>query len=620
MSTFNYTLPSGSIYTVIGPDSATQEQADYIFYSQVAAGALVGYQKGQTLAGVSVSPHVFSLSRLERGTAGVSGNVDGTSVISTDEMVSILQNLPVVSDIPVLTNVPLLEPIGQADVLQARGDGLGPGPVGPLSSIQVQCLEAQIAKIVNQPYNQISLEKGIGKYGFTCYQLEKVGYVKPTTQARFIDPDSSKFVEVMYNPSIWLGKNNINSLEELLSNEELQNIIQQNLMQCGYDGLKFSGIISETPTDTAQPTVGYVYQNGGLTTTSLEASQSGLVDGTITPVGVLAPQYNSTIAQADLQHYYYEQVQSSLSSKVLNEIGALVSNASKFGPETTSLWAVSGKTNNFSRLMASGFSTSAQASNKVNQSTTFTNSLASYSLNVNPVTGALTTNSSNPVFGYSNFGSQGITSIPPSVATSLNNQLPQISSVMDSVGKASQFATGFVDSGLNSNDLMSIDRLSSLTSTILPGTNGLSGSLAENIQGIATGSISAIQNGISDISKLDLGSMSGVGQLASQLLDKAGLGGIFGSLSSLGSLLGGTNGLLSGFGSGAGFSGTSDRATVDSATKRIIGSAKIDAPTFTSGKSSSAGSQTDISAAQKSMSSLGKQTASVTASSSNFRG
>ena len=71
MSIFKYTLPSGAEFIVRGPAGATQAQADKIFYEQVAAGSLVGYQPGQTLTSPATIITKFELSRLDRGTAGV---------------------------------------------------------------------------------------------------------------------------------------------------------------------------------------------------------------------------------------------------------------------------------------------------------------------------------------------------------------------------------------------------------------------------------------------------------------------------------------------------------------------------------------------------------------------
>ena len=75
MSQFNYTLPSGSTFTLDAPEETTQAEADYIFYSQVASGALVGFAPGQSIGGAQSAAVKFALSRLDRGTAGVDDRV-----------------------------------------------------------------------------------------------------------------------------------------------------------------------------------------------------------------------------------------------------------------------------------------------------------------------------------------------------------------------------------------------------------------------------------------------------------------------------------------------------------------------------------------------------------------
>ena len=63
MSQFEYILPSGSRFKVTGPAEATQAQADRVFYEQVVAGSLVGYESGQTLTSLASRVTKFELSR-----------------------------------------------------------------------------------------------------------------------------------------------------------------------------------------------------------------------------------------------------------------------------------------------------------------------------------------------------------------------------------------------------------------------------------------------------------------------------------------------------------------------------------------------------------------------------
>ena len=254
MAIFNYILPSGSQFRLEAPAGTTQLQADRIFYEQVAAGSLVGYEVGQTLTSTASQITKFELSRLDRGTAGV----------DTATVLSIVQNLPVVAGIPELVNVPVQDPVEQSDIVLARGSGFGPSPVGPLTAFQVQALQAQLINQVNQASNVISQEKGIGKYGFNCLQLEQLGYVKPGTWAKFLSSDPSQFVSVMNSPAIWTGLGGINSLDDLLDDEDSQNLVQNQLMQISYDALVSTGIISNIPEPSVSLSQGQIYTPAGL--------------------------------------------------------------------------------------------------------------------------------------------------------------------------------------------------------------------------------------------------------------------------------------------------------------------------------------------------------------------
>ena len=66
MAQFKYTLPSGKRFTMTAPAGTTQAQANQIFYSQVAAGSLVGFTAGQSISGAKSSVTKFALSRLDR--------------------------------------------------------------------------------------------------------------------------------------------------------------------------------------------------------------------------------------------------------------------------------------------------------------------------------------------------------------------------------------------------------------------------------------------------------------------------------------------------------------------------------------------------------------------------
>ena len=424
MSRFEYTLPSGAKFQVNGPAGATQLQADQIFYEQVAAGSLVGYEPGQTLTSAASRLTKFELSRLDRGTAGV----DNVAILS------IVQNLPVVSGIPDLANVPVQSPINQADIVLARGDSLGPEPVGPLTPFQIQTLQAQLANLVDQPYTEITQEKGIGKFGFNCSQLEQAGYVKPGTFARFLDETPDKFLCVMGSPGIWTGRNGINSLDDLLSDENSQNLVQNEIMQLSYDSLTVAGVISNVPTPRVSLNQGQIYTPSGLQSLNalnLLGGNSGLLTNIL---GKPVPTLN-TLASGAVVDSALAQTSIGITNRVTGQVGALINNAGKFGSLATTAWANSGGIPNLGSLV-----------------TGISNLPTLPGVNINQIT-------------------KGLTNLVPSNIGTLKGAL-------DNFGKASQFSLNFT------NPLTSIGNIN---------VQGLASGALSNVQGLATGALGNVQ-------------------------------------------------------------------------------------------------------------------------------
>jgi hypothetical protein len=312
MAIFKYTLPSGAQFTVNAPAGTTQEQADKIFYEQVAAGTLVGFESGQSLTSPESQLVKFGLSRQDRGTAGV----EELAVLA------VVNNLPRTDEVVDTTNVPLYNPVTQSAVANER-QGLGSTTVGPLSPIDVQTLTAQLAAQVDQPYTEISQLKGVGKYGFNCLQLEQAGYIKPGTHERFLksqpiseNPDPSfpvpanadNFVAVMQSPGVWTGKDGVNNVNQVLASESLQSKIQQTLIAKGYSALVSAGTIIPPIGSGVNALVGQVFQGQGLIA-----------------AGVGNFQNIGTTAQA-------------VAGQVKAQVGSLVQNASKLGAQATTLW------------------------------------------------------------------------------------------------------------------------------------------------------------------------------------------------------------------------------------------------------------------------------------------
>jgi hypothetical protein len=475
MSQFKYTLPSGNNFTLESPAGTTPAEADFIFYSQVATGALTGFAPGQSISGGTVGNVKFELSRLDRGTAGVNDTV----------ILAIINGLPTVTTgIPTLIDVALENPVTQADIAQITESGFTAPAIGSLTSNQVTAIMAQVVNSVGQAPTEMTNDKGVGQYGMSCQQLEQAGYVKPGTWQRFLQNNSSTLVNVLSAPGIWTGLGGINNSSDFLNNSAVQNTAQARLMEIGYSGLQASGVIETPSAQSVSAVQGTVYNGSGVPL-----------------IGVT----------------------SALTNGVNNQIGSLLANASRFGTQLTAQWAkglpsLTSLTSNFTSI--NGIS-----------------SLANLS-------------------AFPNLGS---------LTSGLTPNLASVQTLMNSLGKASQFATSAASqltSGLGNLGNLNI---SSLTGN-LPSLSSLTGS----IQGQ-------------------------VGALAGQLQNQVGaLASNFSALSVTG------DSLIASVEKAAGFSNTVNRATVDVAMVKIFGSNKIPIPSLgaTTPDSASIGAALDIAKAQ----------------------
>lgn len=540
MSQFKYTLPSGAMFTMDAPAGTTQAQADYIFYSQVAAGAVAGFTTGQSITSTTSAAAKFALSRLDRGTAGVDDTV----------ILAILNGLPTIAGIPSLINTPLENPITQASIANINGSGFTAPAIGPLSSAQVQGLMAQLANTVNQPADVMTNEKGVGQFGLSCQQLEQAGYVKPGTWQQFIF-DPAPLIDVLSAPGIFTGLNGITSATDFLKSAVAQTSAMSTLMQNGYSSLTSAGVISPAVTASISALKGQVYTQSGLLSLSQLSASTGLsfdvssltsklpnisnltsglpnVSGLTSaladsPLGKLATSSVTnlqsigsgainSITTGNLQNL--TGVVDKLKSAATDSVGALVTNASKFGTDLTAQWA---------------------------------SSLPS----INTLTSSLTSK---------------LPSIP-SLGTAIEGivpGLPTVKTAMDTLGKASQFATSATNSlaGLTNLGGVNLSSFSSLSGTATGALNSLTG--AAGALKTATASLTDLSKGIPDLSKF--GSLS-------KLTDLLGA-------KATGILSGAKDSLVAAVQPAAGFSNTVNRATVDVATAKIFGSNKIPTPSF----------------------------------------
>jgi hypothetical protein len=526
MAIFKYTLPSGSTYTVETPTGYTQAQADYLFYSQVASGSLVGYAKGQSLSSLQTQITKFELSRLDRGTAGV----DSLTVLAIND------GSPV-AYVPNLSGIALKNPITVADYAQT-----GPvNPVGPLSPEETQALVTQIANLVDQPADVVSTDKGVGTYGLGPDQLENAGYLKPGTSNY---PD---FNCVVGTPSVWTGKNGVYSLADVTGDPALQTQIQTAVMNNGYDALVAGGTIQTPPSSPASITTGQVYTSAGVLAT---LTAPALVTGT----AALTTNLNSLVTTAFAGA-------GTISSLLSNPVTSL---------ETIASGAVSSITQSATGIV-NGLTNSA-ASAVTNLASNITNQ-------ANGAIGALVTNAS------------------------------QYGSVVTAAWAQGSSALGTAVGSLNSasSAISSLTGGSSAVTNALGSVGGLLGDaqgLANGVLSSATGVVSGALGSLTELASGALGSLQGQAQA---LL--ASLGGsldIFGKMSqfSIDFSLFSSDSLVSATKVAAGFSNTVNRQTVDAAVNRILGNAKIPAPSFEFPSVGSSAIAADIKYAQQQLQTL----------------
>jgi hypothetical protein len=581
MNKFEYTLPSGARFVVNGPSGSTKDQADRIFYEQVAAGSLIAYVPGQTLTSAATRLTKFELSRLDRGTAGVDSSVtiaitgipvpgpsgqfiNQLTPETTQTLLTAIGNIPVPVDMPSLADVALADPIDLASVVLIRGNDLEPDVVGPLSPFQVQKLLAQLALLVNQEFDQISLTKGIGRYGFTAYGLEQVGYVKPGTSLKYFSNGAQNFVAVMSSPSVWTGKDGVYSLNDLLDNPETQNAIQIQLMQRGYKQLTRSGTIIETPKPSVSLSSGRIYSSAGLLSLG-NVLTPATNDFNLTTIG---SGVSNTLLPKDINpaKINLNNITLNITNRLTGDIGALVTNASKFGSQAASLWAKSGGPS-LDSISASitGLGTGGLAKLGSFAGQGFTN-----------LTGSLTS-------GISNITSNLTNLVPPNLSGLTSN--------LDLFGKAGSFATNFA------NPLSSLNSLGGIGGTNLGGLltagGGIGGALTSQLGNLGNlGNLANLGN---------LGNLTNLTSLTSNLTNLGGLQGALsgltgslGSFASIGGIFGGGGDLVSGTQVAGGFNNTVNRQTVDAAFVRIVGSSKVPLPSYQYPSASETGPRLDI--------------------------
>jgi hypothetical protein len=145
-----------------------------------------------------------------------------------------------------LADKPVTGPITPAQVIKQNPPVT---KVANLDNAQVTSLMTSAAVNTQQSPSVFSVNKGVGKYGFSPLKLEQLGLVKYGTVSRYGSNDAV-LQNVINSPSVWTGKYGVTSVNGLLGNSNLQDRLQQNLMNIGYQQLRQNGSITGRESST----------------------------------------------------------------------------------------------------------------------------------------------------------------------------------------------------------------------------------------------------------------------------------------------------------------------------------------------------------------------------------
>jgi hypothetical protein len=156
---------------------------------------------------------------------------------------------PAAAAIAQTNNNPVTVPVTPANLIKQNP---AVANIANLSVPEVTSLLASTVKTINQSTAGFSVDKGVGKYGLSPTNLEKLGLIKTGTVARY-GGDAAVMNSVINSPTIWTGKFGVKNFDDLRSNPELQDQLQQDLMLINYEELQRSGTVTgvETVEQTA---------------------------------------------------------------------------------------------------------------------------------------------------------------------------------------------------------------------------------------------------------------------------------------------------------------------------------------------------------------------------------
>ena len=224
MATYTFTNPSnGQIISIRGPATLTRDQAQFIFNQQLKTGALVGLKAGDV-----ISPATQVAGGLTSAQSQLAQQTAQTKQTYNDIAIKILSTA--ITSTPVTNGIVLADYAAQPE---------SPIAIGGMTPQIVTGVMAQVQKLANQVPTFVT-NNGAGKYALTAFQIETAGYIKPGTSSSY--SSTSTLADILKSPNVWTNKNNIQSVDEFLANESVQQKVQQENMITGIDQLQEVGI------------------------------------------------------------------------------------------------------------------------------------------------------------------------------------------------------------------------------------------------------------------------------------------------------------------------------------------------------------------------------------------
>lgn len=221
----------GRSVVISGPATLERNAAQRIFDQQLASGSLISLRPGdiinaatQTASGLTTAESQL-LQQVSQAT------------IQTQQITP----ARVIAD--TLIKVPVTNGITVADYATQPAETVG---LGNITASQLTGVLAQLRKLAAQPASLVT-NNGLGIYVLTAKQLAAAGYLKPAA-AQLLQTGQNSLVNVLKSPASWTGQEGIETVQQMLANESLQQQIQVNLMNQALAYLSQVGIaISQFP-------------------------------------------------------------------------------------------------------------------------------------------------------------------------------------------------------------------------------------------------------------------------------------------------------------------------------------------------------------------------------------